>query len=277
MAECAVFAALARDDIPKTLEAIGAFDRLGPRFTEVAGYRKVVALERSGRLEEARRALAGAERQPEKIGWLIGRLWTAEDEAWLEMRRTGKSPPLPPWVAEYASSDLLRLRELARFSAEVGLAEPLAQVIERHAAIQKGSKSRFVTEQIAFARGCLALARGEPERTRATLEPLARTTEVPGYHHVLGRAYEALGMWRAAAAEYEDVLERFYFYRMKAAIWTLDKFRLAQIYERLGDSMRARQWYERFLADWKDADPDIPELKQARERLIVLSKDASGR
>ncbi len=26
-------------------------------------------------------------------------------------------------------------------------------------------------------------------------------------------------------------------------------------------------WYERFTEDWKDADPDIPELIEARERL----------
>ena len=30
---------------------------------------------------------------------------------------------------------------------------------------------------------------------------------------------------------------------------------------------RARHWYERFTADWKDADPDILELIEARERL----------
>ena len=42
---------------------------------------------------------------------------------------------------------------------------------------------------------------------------------------------------------------------------------LARVYEKLDDTDRARHWYERFTEDWKDADPDIPELIEARERL----------
>ncbi len=37
-----------------------------------------------------------------------------------------------------------------------------------------------------------------------------------------------------------------------------------------GDTDRARHCYERFTEDWKDADPDIPELIEARERLAEL-------
>ncbi|MEE9231557.1 MAG: hypothetical protein V3U86_12715 [Acidobacteriota bacterium] len=47
--------------------------------------------------------------------------------------------------------------------------------------------------------------------------------------------------------------------------------------ERLGDTDRARHWYERFTDDWKDADPDIPELIEARKRLAALGEvEAAG-
>ncbi len=53
----------------------------------------------------------------------------------------------------------------------------------------------------------------------------------------------------------------------------LDQFRLARVYEELGNTDRARHWYEQFTDDWKDADPDIPELIEARERLAELNGD----
>ena len=41
-------------------------------------------------------------------------------------------------------------------------------------------------------------------------------------------------------------------------------------FARVDDIDRARRWYERFTEDWKNADPDIPELIEARERLWEL-------
>ncbi len=40
----------------------------------------------------------------------------------------------------------------------------------------------------------------------------------------------------------------------------------------LGDTDRARHWYERFLTDWKDADPGIPELIEAKKRQAALGE-----
>lgn len=80
-------------------------------------------------------------------------------------------------------------------------------------------------------------------------------------------------MWAKAAGEYEITLrtpDHKWMRLENPSIWVLDEFRLAEIYERLRDQSRARQWYERFLTDWKDADPDIPEIAEARKRLAVL-------
>jgi serine/threonine protein kinase len=59
------------------------------------------------------------------------------------------------------------------------------------------------------------------------------------------------------------------------ATTVLDEFRLAAVYDRLGQADKARLWYGRFTGDWKDADADIPELVLARRRLAALGGDGS--
>jgi predicted Zn-dependent protease len=45
----------------------------------------------------------------------------------------------------------------------------------------------------------------------------------------------------------------------------LAKLGLARSYALLGDQTRSRLAYQDFLALWKDADPDVPLLKQAKD------------
>jgi tetratricopeptide (TPR) repeat protein len=103
---------------------------------------------------------------------------------------------------------------------------------------------------------------------------LTRNSNFTYRHHVLGRAYESASLLQEAAVEYEWVVTRpptpsLYILPPE---WVLDQFRLARVYEKLGNTDRARHWYERFTEDWKDADPDIPELIEARERLAKMKE-----
>ena len=45
---------------------------------------------------------------------------------------------------------------------------------------------------------------------------------------------------------------------------------LARAHAMAGDTAKARAAYQEFLALWKDADPDIPILKQARAEYAKL-------
>jgi len=42
---------------------------------------------------------------------------------------------------------------------------------------------------------------------------------------------------------------------------------LGKIYEQQGNTAKAEEHYDKFLELWKDADPDIHEVKDARKRL----------
>ena len=45
---------------------------------------------------------------------------------------------------------------------------------------------------------------------------------------------------------------------------------LARIHAQLGNKDEARKQYQKFFAMWKDADPDVPLLVQAREEFKKL-------
>ena len=47
-----------------------------------------------------------------------------------------------------------------------------------------------------------------------------------------------------------------------------------RIYEQMGDRVRARENYEKFLTFWKDADRDLPDYKDAQARLAKLKASA---
>ncbi len=161
-------------------------------------------------------------------------------------------------------------------SVEFGIEEPLATLLDSHEEYERDNSARYVREELQFGRACLALIRGDAPEARKLLEPLARNSILLRRHRALGRTYEALGLWARAAAEYETVVQNPYdkwWIYDNPAIFVLDQFRLAQVYKQLGDTDRARHWYERFLDDWKDADPDIPEVIEAQARLAAIRSD----
>ena len=56
-------------------------------------------------------------------------------------------------------------------------------------------------------------------------------------------------------------------YAVQAHYW------LGVAYEQKGDKVKAIQEYETFLDTWKNADPGIAEIAEAKERLAQLRKE----
>ena len=88
---------------------------------------------------------------------------------------------------------------------------------------------------------------------------------------MLARAYLESGRLGQAVSEFEDLLSNYSRVRLLWAIWVVKAhYYLGLAYEKSGWNKKAIEQYEEFLDIWKDADPGIAEVEDARERLKKL-------
>ena len=87
--------------------------------------------------------------------------------------------------------------------------------------------------------------------------------------YVRGEAYLMLHDGNRAAAEFQKLIDH------RGLVvnfpWgALARLKLARAYAMQGDTAKARAAYRDFLTLWKDADPDVPILKQAKAEYAKL-------
>ena len=87
--------------------------------------------------------------------------------------------------------------------------------------------------------------------------------------YVRGNAYLAAHQGKEAAAEFQKILD----WRgvvVNELVGALANLQIGRAYAINGDSAKARSAYQHFLTLWKDADPDIPILKEAKTEYAKL-------
>ncbi|HKN72003.1 MAG TPA: protein kinase [Terriglobales bacterium] len=87
--------------------------------------------------------------------------------------------------------------------------------------------------------------------------------------YVRGEAYLAAHQGNEAAAEFQKILDSRGIV-LNEPIGALAHLQLGRAYAMQGDTTKARAAYEDFLTLWKDADPDITILKQAKAEYAKL-------
>lgn len=129
-------------------------------------------------------------------------------------------------------------------------------------------------------RAKLALARSNPRQALDALEvaasyelglPALSFYNWPNLYpiYVRGEAYLAARQGREAVAEFQKILDHRGIV-LNEPIGALAHLQLGRAYMMSGDTAKARVAYQDFLTLWKDADPDIPILLEAKAEYAKL-------
>jgi tetratricopeptide (TPR) repeat protein len=118
----------------------------------------------------------------------------------------------------------------------------------------------------------LALSRKEPSKAVEFLQvaipyELGTGALYPAY--VRGEAYLAVHQGQEAAIEFQKILDHRGIV-VSDPIGALAHLQLGRAYALAGDTTKAKVAHQDFLTLWKDADPDIPILKQAKAEYAKL-------
>ena len=168
-------------------------------------------------------------------------------------------------LAYAQAGDVEKARKL---SDEVAAERPLDTLVQKYclptirAAIKLRQKDPAAAVEIL-----------EPARPYELANPDSFGSLRPAY--VRGLAYLALGRGRAAATEFQKLIDHPGLVGI-GAIAALPRLQMGRAMRLAGDDAAARRSYEEFLALWSDADPDVPVYQQAKAEYAALNKGAKS-
>jgi tetratricopeptide (TPR) repeat protein len=156
--------------------------------------------------------------------------------------------------------------EIAALAGNEGEARRLIDDVNRRRPLD----TKFQTVLIPLVHAIILMNHSESGKAIEVLkagEPYDRGAT--GIHFIRGRAYLLNHQPAQAAQEFQAVLNLRGAY-IGDALMGLAQLYLARAYAQQADAAKARAAYQDFLALWKDADPDIPVLKQAKAEYAKL-------
>jgi len=178
----------------------------------------------------------------------------------------------------------LRLRIFFIFQGRIQLAQKniaeamkTTEELRNHMANEKDQSLQclplFLSGLTDIERGDYQKAIGELEKAEELLGTFSTTLPFwewqALYHEALGRAYFMGKKLKKAEEEYRKIASTG-IYRLMPETWVQSFYWLGRIAEERGKKGRAREHYTKFLDFWKNADPGLPIVEDAKKRLSAL-------
>ncbi len=139
-----------------------------------------------------------------------------------------------------------------------------AQALAEEAVKQRPLDSFLNKVFLPTLRGVIETQRGNSAKATEALQPVVPYENGGlGPRYVRAQAYLRGRMGQEAAAEFQKILDHRGVGPLDVA-YPLAQLGLARANALAGDSAKSRKAYQDFFALWKDADPDIPVLREAK-------------
>jgi tetratricopeptide (TPR) repeat protein len=130
--------------------------------------------------------------------------------------------------------------------------------------------------------GLIALKKNEPAEAQDYLQKAIAPTGIeygfsfcprPEFLDLMAETYAQAGRWSEAQKAYEEIQTLKYpivWGPANAVIFVRSFYKSGQVLEHEGIKAGAAKYYRKFLDLWKDADPGLPEVADAKMRLAGL-------
>lgn len=196
-------------------------------------------------------------------------LATAMDVAYGDLARASRGARLV--LARQPSFDP-KLRAAMTLAAAGATTE--AQAISDELARANPEHTLIVSVLVPMVQAAIELRRNRPKRA---IEQLAAAAPYElgfvaafGPVYLRGRSLLMQGSGAAAAAEFQRILDNRGVDPF-SPWYAVARLELGRALALAGDAAGSRKAYEAFIAQWADADPDIPVLVEARKELARLN------
>jgi eukaryotic-like serine/threonine-protein kinase len=195
---------------------------------------------------------------------------------------------IPAWVDLVFGDTGEKNKSISQATAAVGLANsPDVVILSAEIAALAGDEARarhwmedanhrrpldtrFQTMLIPVVQAILFINHGDAAKAVEVLKAGEQFDKgTVDIHFVRGRAYLLIHQPAQAAQEFQAVLNLRGAY-IGDPLMGIAQLYLARAYAQQNDAAKARAAYQDFLALWKDADPDIPILKEAKTEYAKL-------
>jgi tetratricopeptide (TPR) repeat protein/predicted Ser/Thr protein kinase len=254
-------------------------------------------LQLQGRLREAFREWEAAEALLRSVNdeYTINiiqrcRLWTYYDWGKMDLYHAGARARMELRVRNHLDSAtlndaMLRFYE-GLYALRSGQLDAAQACLEEVRSLKSGAinqrESDIMRESFCYLSAEILVAQGKAEEAVAEFRNMPRPAldltsvntivnpNLPFRDDIPARAMAARNDLDKAIVEYESILDPMNTGRR--LVHPMARYRLAGLYEQKGLGRQAAGQYRRLVDTWKDADADLPQVRDARERLAVLQR-----